>query len=248
MWDKIIYLPVAIAVGLAMGSFYNVLIYRLPRKISLINPARSFCPVCHHQLAWKDNIPILSYIILRGKCRYCGTHISLRYPIVEGITASAFVTAIYLSQDPLQMISLWLLYSGAIVASAIDFEYMLIPDSAVVITAIGGVIWAVQSSHLLLSIETAAGAFALFLLIYLLSRGGMGFGDVEFFGALALFLTPFSAVFAILIASVVALIWAIPQLLSHKANKKTKVPFGPFLAIGTAVAMFLNFNTFMFKG
>ncbi|WP_456399910.1 prepilin peptidase [Mesoaciditoga sp.] len=248
MWDKIIYLPVAIAVGLAMGSFYNVLIYRLPRKISLVNPAHSFCPVCHHQLAWKDNIPILSYIILKGKCRYCGAHIPLRYLIVESLTASAFVTAVYLSKDLLQIISLWLLYSGAIVASAIDFEYMLIPDSAVVITAIGGVIWAAQSSHFLLSIETAAGAFALFLLIYLLSRGGMGFGDVEFFGALALFLTPFSAVFAILIASLVALIWAVPQLLSHKANKKTKMPFGPFLAIGTAVAMFLNFSTFMFKG
>ncbi len=248
MWDKIIYVPIAAVIGLVMGSFYNVLIYRLPRKISLINPSRSFCPKCHHTLAWKDNIPVASYLLLKGKCRYCGAHISVRYPIVEGLTATLFILAVYLSNNPWEMISLWFFYSGAIVASAIDFEHMLIPDSAVVATIIGGIIWTWQASHLLLSLETAGGAFLVFLLIYFISRGGLGFGDVEYFGALALFLTPFSAVFAILIASVVALIWAVPQLLSHKANKKTKVPFGPFLAIGTAVAMFLNFNTFMFKG
>ncbi len=244
MWDKVIYVPIATVIGLVMGSFYNVLIYRLPRNISLINPPRSFCPVCHHTLAWKDNIPVVSYILLKGKCRYCGAHISARYPIIESLTGGAFILGVYLSKNLWEMIALWLLYSGAIVASAIDFEHMLIPDSAVVITAIGGMIWAWQKDHVLLSAETAAGAFLIFLLIYLFSKGGMGFGDVEYFGALALFLTPFSAVLSILIASVAALAYAIPQLLSHKANKKTKVPFGPFLAIGTSLAMFMNFHFF----
>jgi leader peptidase (prepilin peptidase)/N-methyltransferase len=244
VWDKIIYVPIAIVIGLVMGSFYNVLIYRLPRKISLLNPSRSFCPVCHHQLAWKDNIPVVSYILLKGKCRYCGVHISLRYPLIESLTAASFVVAVYLSKNPWEMIALWFFYSGAIVASAIDFEHMLIPDSAVIVTAIGGVLWAWQSTHFLLSLETAGGAFIAFLLIYFISRGGMGFGDVEFFGVLALFLTPFSVVFSLLIASVAALIYAVPQLLLHKANRKTRVPFGPFLAIGTAVAMFLNFNIY----
>ena len=227
-----------------MGSFYNVLIYRLPRKISIVNPKRSFCPVCGHQLVWKDNIPVISYLLLKGRCRYCGTPISVRYPLIEMLTALLFAIAVYLTNNLVDLISLWLLFSGGIVASAIDFEYMLIPDFAVVATGIGGVLWSWHHGHFILSLITAAFAFGVFLLIHLLSKGGMGFGDVEYFGVLALFLTPFSAVIAVLIASVVALAYALPQVFIHKAGRKTRVPFGPFLAIGTSVAMFLNFHLF----
>lgn len=244
MWNRIILLPIALVIGTVMGSFYNVLIYRLPRKISIVNPKRSFCPVCGHQLAWKDNIPVISYLFLKGKCRYCGTSISIRYPLIEMLTAFLFALAVYLTDNLVDLFSLWLFFSGGIVASAIDFEYMLIPDSAVVVTGIGGTLWAWHHEHLMLSLITAAFAFGIFLLIHLLSKGGMGFGDVEYFGVLALFLTPFSAVIAVLIASVVALMYALPRVLIHKAGRKTRVPFGPFLAIGTSVAMFLNFHLF----
>lgn len=244
MWDRIILLPIALIIGAVMGSFYNVLIYRLPRKISIVNPKRSFCPICGHRLAWKDNIPVISYLLLKGRCRYCGTSISARYPLVEIITAFLFALAVYLTNNLVDLFSLCLLFSSGIVVGAIDFEYMLIPDSAVVATGIGGVLWSWHHGHFILSLVTAAFAFGLFLLIHLLSKGGMGFGDVEYFGVLALFLTPFSAVIAVLIASVVALAYALPQVLIHKANRKTRVPFGPFLAIGTSVAMFLNFHLF----
>ncbi len=160
------------------------------------------------------------------------------------LTAFLFALAVYLTDNLVDLFSLWLFFSGGIVASAIDFEYMLIPDSAVVVTGIGGTLWAWHHEHLMLSLITAAFAFGIFLLIHLLSKGGMGFGDVEYFGVLALFLTPFSAVIAVLIASVVALMYALPRVLIHKAGRKTRVPFGPFLAIGTSVAMFLNFHLF----
>ncbi len=244
MWDRIVLLPVALIIGMVMGSFYNVLIYRLPRKISIIDPKRSFCPICGHQLAWKDNIPLISYLILKGRCRYCAAAISVRYPIVEMLTASLFTLAIYLTNNMIDLFSLWIFFSAAIVASAIDFEYMLIPDSAVIVTGIGGLLWSWHHGHITLSLITAAFAFGIFLLIYLLSKGGMGFGDVEYFGVLALFLTPFSAVMSVLIASVVALAYALPQVIVHKAGRKTRVPFGPFLAIGTTIAMLLNFHLF----
>ena len=234
--------PIAVVFGLVMGSFYNVLIYRLPRKISIINPKWSFCPVCNHTLAWKDNVPILSYVLLKGKCRYCGAHISLRYPIVEALTASLFFVSVYLTNNVVNLMALWMLFSAGLVAGAIDFEYMLIPDSMVIVTAIGGGLWSWNHGHLFLSLITAAFAFGAFLLIYLISKNGMGFGDVEYFGALALFLTPFSAVIAVLLASISALVFVIPMLFNHTANRKTRVPFGPFLAIGTSISIFLNFH------
>ncbi len=246
MWDKVIFVPVATLIGLVMGSFYNVLIYRLPRKISIVNPTRSFCPSCGHQLAWKDNVPVVSYLFLKGKCRYCGEKISARYPLVESVTAGLFVLAVCVVNDPIKILALWAMYSAAMIVTFIDFEYMLIPDSAVVTTATAGLLWSWRGGHLLLSVETASGAFLFFLLLYLFSRGGMGFGDVEYFGALALFLTPFSTILAVLIASLAALAYSIPLIVSHKVNGKSRVPFGPFLAIGTSIAMFLNFN--FFKG
>ncbi len=233
---------IAGVVGLVMGSFYNVLIYRLPRKISIVKPERSFCPSCDHQLAWKDNVPVFSYIFLGGKCRYCGERISPRYPIVESVTAVLFVLSVFLSDSPIGLISLWLLFSGAVIVSGIDFEHMLIPDSAVVITAIGGVMWSWGHGHIVLSLITAAGAFGFFALIYLLSKGGMGFGDVEYFAVLGLFMTPLMAVTSVLFASLSALVIVLPLMLMHKAGRKTRVPFGPFLAIGTVLAMFLNFR------
>ncbi len=242
MWDRIIFVPIATIIGLIMGSFYNVLIYRLPRGISLVNPKRSFCPVCKHTLTWRDNIPLLSYALLKGQCRYCGARISVRYPIVEASTAFLFLIAVYLSNNVIDLVALWMLFSAGLVASAIDFEYMLIPDSMVVITAGAGILWSWSHNHLFWSVLTAAFAFGIFFLIRLLSKNGMGFGDVEYFGALALFLTPFSAVIAVLLASVSALVFVVPMFFTHKVSRKTRVPFGPFLAIGTSISIFLNFH------
>jgi prepilin signal peptidase PulO-like enzyme (type II secretory pathway) len=136
---------------------------------------------------------------------------------------------------------LWLLFSGAIIITVIDFQTMLIPDFAVIMTAAGGALWALMRGHLIVSLITAAVVFGIFFLIHLFSKNGMGFGDVEYIGALALYLTPISIVWAVLIASVSAIIFTIPMLATHKANRKTRVPFGPFLAIGVSIAIFVKF-------
>jgi leader peptidase (prepilin peptidase)/N-methyltransferase len=241
VWDKLIIDLIALIFGLIFGSFYNVLIYRVPKDLSIVKPERSFCPVCKHQLEWKDNIPILSYLFLRGRCRYCGSKISIVYPLVEGSTALLFLLSAYLTNDIFSMIALWLLFSGAIIITVIDFQTMLIPDFAVIMTAAGGALWALMRGHLIVSLITAAVVFGIFFLIHLFSKNGMGFGDVEYIGALALYLTPISIVWAVLIASVSAIIFTIPMLATHKANRKTRVPFGPFLAIGVSIAIFVKF-------
>lgn len=239
MWNTLIFGIVAVIFGLIFGSFYNVLIFRVPKKISLINPERSFCPVCKHQLSWKDNIPLLSYIFLGGRCRYCGAKISLIYPVIEGSTAIMFLISVFLVSNIWSMFSLWILFSGGIIVTAIDLQTMMIPDFAVIMTAIGGLLWAISNNHILLSLISAGVGFGIFLIIHLASRGGMGFGDVEYFGALALYLVPFSLVLAILVASVSAICFALPMLLTKKANGKTRVPFGPFLALGVSIAIFI---------
>ncbi len=239
MWDKLIFSVIGVIFGLVLGSFYNVLIYRIPKGISLINPERSFCPVCKHQLAWKDNIPILSYVFLGGKCRYCGTKISPVYPLIEGSTAALFLLAIFLATNIWNVFSLWILFSGGIIVTVIDLQTMMIPDFAVIVTAIGGILWAIVNSQVLLSFISAAIGFGIFLIIHLVSKQGMGFGDVEYFAALALYLVPFSIVWAILIASISAIIFSLPLLITRKANRKTRVPFGPFLALGVSIAIFI---------
>jgi leader peptidase (prepilin peptidase)/N-methyltransferase len=239
VWNTLIFGVIGIIFGLVFGSFYNVLIYRIPKGISLVNPKKSFCPVCNHQLAWKDNIPILSYLVLGGKCRYCGSKISPLYPVIEGSTAALFLLAVFLTSNIWNMLALWILFSGGIIVTAIDLQTMMIPDFAVIMTAVGGVLWAIANGQVLLSLISAGIGFGIFLIIHLVSKQGMGFGDVEYIAALALYLVPFSLVWAILIASIAAIIFALPMLITRKANRKTHVPFGPFLALGVSIAIFI---------
>ncbi len=239
MWYTLIVSVVSVVFGLVLGSFYNVLIYRIPRHISLVNPKRSFCPVCGHQLKWSDNIPVLSYLLLGGRCRYCHAKISPVYPLVEGITAILFLISALFTKDILSMVSLWLLFSGGIIITVIDLQTMMIPDFAVVMTAVGGLLWAFVNGHIVLSLISATIGFGIFLIIYLVSKG-MGFGDVEYFGALGLYLLPYDLIWAVLFASISAIIFTIPMLLRKKANRKTRVPFGPFLLLGVSIAIFLG--------
>lgn len=240
MWDTLIFSVTSVVLGLIFGSFYNVLIYRVPRHISLVDPKRSFCPVCKHRLSWFDNIPILSYVFLGGRCRYCHTKISFVYPLVEGSTAILFLLSYFLTKDVLGMIALWMLFSGGIIITVVDLQTMMIPDFAVIITAIGGFLWAFANGHLLLSVVSALIGFGVFLVIYLVSKNGMGFGDVEYFGALALYILPYEIIWAVLFASVSAIIFTLPMLLRKQANRKTRVPFGPFLALGISITIFLG--------
>jgi len=114
--------------GALIGSFLNVCIYRIPRGISVANPARSYCPICKHSIPWTENIPILSWFLLSGRCAHCHERIGPRYVVVETLTAMLFATAAFLVPLP-TLLSVWVILSILIVATFVDLEFMIIPDS-----------------------------------------------------------------------------------------------------------------------
>jgi leader peptidase (prepilin peptidase)/N-methyltransferase len=227
-------------IGAIIGSFLNVVVYRLPRHESLVTPA-SHCPRCGTPVKPYDNIPMLSWLLLRGHCRGCGEAISPRYPLVEGATA-ALCVGVVLSNHSAVSIALGLVLTVLVVPCAlIDLEHRIIPNR---ITALGAVLALVIGLALdpggepeRLIAGAAAGGFL--LLAALAYPGGMGMGDVKLAGVMGLFLGAAVAP-AILIALIsgVVLGAAVIARKGAKAGRKTAVPFGPFLALGALCAIF----------
>ncbi len=228
--------------GAVIGSFLNVVVYRLPRHESLVTPA-SRCPGCGTPVKPYDNIPILSWLALRGHCRSCGVAISARYPLVEALTAALCVGAV-LTHDTAASIALSVVLILLVVPAAlIDLEYRIIPNQ---ITALGAVAALAIGLALDPSGEPArliAGAAAGgFLLVAALAYpAGMGMGDVKMAGMMGLFLG--AAVAPALLIALVAGVLVGAIVIARKgaqAGRKTAVPFGPFLALGALVAVFFG--------
>ena len=225
--------------GLAIGSFLNVVIVRVPEGRSLWRP-RSTCPGCSAQLAWHDNVPVLSFLWLRGRCRKCGMRISSRYPVVEGVTAATLAAA-YLALGPTgDFIVAAVLLATLVVVTAIDLQHQLIPDvitlpgilvGLVANLAIGRVSWL----DCVIGIALGGG---LFLVIILVSRGGMGGGDMKLGAMLGAFLGWKALLFALFAAIVLGGVVAVAVLVSGRRGRKDQIPFGPFLATGGAMALF----------
>ena len=180
--------------GLVIGSFLNVVIWRVPRHESIVKP-RSHCPSCDTQLATRDNIPLVSWLVLRGRCRHCGTDISIRYPLVELLTGLLFA-AVGARFSHSWALPAFLVLTGALIAiSAIDLEHFIIPNrivypvgfASVFLLALAALIdnqWAAFGRSLL----GALAAFTFFFVLHLVAPGGMGFGDVRLSFVLGLFL------------------------------------------------------------
>jgi leader peptidase (prepilin peptidase)/N-methyltransferase len=230
--------------GAVFGSFFNVVIYRLPRKDLSINvPRRSFCPYCGHELSWKDNIPIVSYVLLGGRCRYCKERISSRYPVVESLTAIAFVlNSVYF---PLyQSLALCLVFSGLIIVSFIDIEVMIIPDTGLIITGIGAATFSYLRNDWPGILVQAVIVFGLMIIFYFFAnyfkKDSFGFGDVELLAILALSLGFIGILFTIMLSSVIALLTfiVIKAAKSEKIKLDYRIPFGPFIALAGYISIF----------
>ncbi|MDQ2817912.1 MAG: prepilin peptidase, partial [Candidatus Eremiobacteraeota bacterium] len=178
----------AAAVGLLVGSFLNVVIYRLPRDESIAFPA-SHCPRCDHRLSLWENVPLLSWLVLRGRCRWCAAGISLRYPLVEASTAALFCLAALEFGPSEAAVAACILSSALIAVTFIDLDHLLILDRLTLCAASAGLLLAAVSGRLLGSLEGAAFGCLLFGVIYVLTRGaGMGLGDVKLAAAVGLYL------------------------------------------------------------
>lgn len=230
--------------GLCIGSFLNVLIYRLNEEgVPKFWQGRSICPNCKHQLSWQDNIPLLSYIFLKGKCHYCHKKISIQYPVVELITAISFVLT-GLHPVILAFVAVF------IVIFFSDIKYMLIPDEMVIIGSVATLIYNLQFTILnqfqilnfkfqipTVNLLTGIVAMSAFMLIVLLTRfKGMGLGDVKL-AFLMGFLLGFPKILtALWISFVLGGIYALALLLLKKTKLSATIPLGPFLVIGTLIS------------
>ncbi len=235
--------------GSVVGSFLNVCIYRIPRNMSIIFPS-SKCTSCNNPIEPWNNIPILSYLFLRGRCKYCNERISLRYPLVEALNAFLYVVIIWRFGLEWNSAIYCILVSALIVITFIDLDFLIIPDR---ITLTGIPIGLIAGSFLLpdpflrasmLGYKSSIAGFAvgggLFYLVAVLSRGGMGGGDIKMMamvGALmgwkSIFLITFLASFA---GTIIGLLL---MILKGK-GRKSKIPFGPFLALGTVITIFFG--------
>ncbi len=235
-------------IGLCIGSFLNVCIYRVPLDLSIARP-RSFCPTCEKPIAWYDNIPVLSYLVLGGKCRQCHTRISARYPLVELLTGLLFVMVWNrFGFTPLTLI-FWITMAGLVVATFVDLDHMIIPDSV----SIGGMVFGLAASALvpalhstdsittslltsLLGLVAGAGTLWLVAIVgkWMFKKDAMGLGDVKLLGAIGAILGLPSVIYTILMSSLAGTVIGLLMIAIGGHRWRSRLPYGPYLAAAAA--------------
>jgi len=232
-------------IGLILGSFYNVLIYRLPRNISVVFPS-SHCPECGAKIRWYDNIPLLSYLFLRGKCRECGERISVQYPLVELASGLLAVWSYWRWGASADALVYYLFFSALMVLSLIDLKFFILPDAITIPgTAVG-----FASSFFredITPLQSLTGLLVGFLIpfvIYLYyvkvrKMEGLGFGDVKLLAFIGSVCGVYGVLSSLFLGSIVGLLFALPVILKSR-NLQFVIPFGPFLSLGCFVGILLK--------
>jgi len=231
--------------GLAIGSFLNVVIARVPAGRSLVRPG-SACPGCSAPLTWYDNIPVLSFLMLRGRCRACGMHISWRYPVVETITAAVLVVAYVAFGPSADFLVACVMLPTLVALTAIDLDHQMIPDAITLPGILIGLVINLASRRIswLDSVVGILLGGGLFLVIILVSRGGMGGGDLKLGAMLGAFLGWKVLIVALFVAIVLGGAIGAVLLATGRRGRKDPIPFGPFLAAGGAMALFWGKQAF----
>ncbi len=234
--------------GAAIGSFLNVLIYRIPEGQSIVFPS-SRCPKCTHSIRFYDNIPIISYLVLRGRCRDCREKISLRYPIVEAITALLSMFLFWKYGLSIKYVFSFTFTCALIVITFIDLDHQIIPD---VITLPGIPLFFLMAFFFmgipileaLLGILIGGGClFAIaFLYEIITKREGMGGGDIKLLAMLGAFLGWKSIFFILFVSSLLGAVVGISVMIAKGKDMKYAVPFGPFLSIAAIAYLFVGID------
>lgn len=228
--------------GLAAGSFVTVVAHRVPRGESIVGP-RSRCPECGVQIAAHDNVPVLSWLLLRGRGRCCGGSISARYPLAElGLGLAYLGSVLVLRHDPVQLAMGLVLVTALMAVTITDLEQRIIPNRVLLVTAVVGVAIAAafDPSSLPERLASAAAAGGLLFLAALAYPAGMGLGDVKLAAVMGLCLGRNVAV-ALLVALISGSVVGIGLIVRDgAAARKKAIPFGPFLALGSLVGLLLG--------
>ncbi len=258
----------AFIIGICIGSFLNVIVYRFQNNFSIIKP-RSFCPKCKTKLSWRENIPLFSYLIQKGKCIHCNSYISIRYPLIEFLTGILFVISVNSSQSFyisnsnlfLNLFFSWLFFSLLICISLIDIDSFWIPQGLINFGFILGVLGLIFIGlfdnkfidFLLIAkgLSTSLAAFFIFeslryLAKYIFKKDAIGKGDSKLVSMLALWLGPMGIIFAIAISYIFAAIYCLIGLSINRLKFRQVIPFAPFLSLG-GLSMWLLGNEFLIE-
>ena len=232
--------------GLCFGSFYNVVGYRLPKKMSLSKP-NSHCPRCNNKLKWYELIPVFSFIFLRGKCSKCHIRIPIFYPIIELITGILFAVSFYSFGFSLELVIALVLTSLFSIIIVSDLNYLIIPDESIIVSSIIIIIINFINLGWIEGLKKIGFGIIIFLMMFILMKIGnklfkkesLGGGDIKLMFVLGMTMPLVMSVFAIFIAACIALPVSLIILLKNKDNV---VPFGPFLLAGALLVLFLKLD------
>jgi leader peptidase (prepilin peptidase) / N-methyltransferase len=237
-------------VGACLGSFFNVVIHRLPAKESLAYPG-SRCPRCRHAIAFYDNIPVLSYFLLRGKCRHCRSPISFRYPLVEALTGAMSLLLYNRYGLHAQFLIEFSFVAVLIVIAFIDFDTYTIPDVLSlpgIVAGLGLSFFSVRVTWIDSLLGTLLGGGCLYIIAYgyqrLRHQEGLGGGDIKLLGMIGAFVGLPGVVFTVLLASLVGSATGLFLMARSRKGLSTMVPFGPFLAFGAVCYLFWGADFF----
>jgi leader peptidase (prepilin peptidase)/N-methyltransferase len=234
--------------GLIIGSFSNVCIYRIPKKESIVFPA-SHCPNCNSTIKAIDNIPLLSYFILKGKCRKCGEKISIRYPIVEFLTGAIYLLIFLIYGRSYQTLIYALLSSALIIISFIDLDEQIIPDEIslpgiIIGFALSFIVPYISYFNSILGIITGGGIIFLIALVGLaiFKKEAMGGGDVKLSAMIGAFIGWKYIIISLFIGFFIGAIAGILLILLKIRNRDDLVPFGPFIVLGSLITILWGEN------
>lgn len=226
--------------GLVLGSFYNVVGLRVPAGESFTGSSRSKCPSCGKTLGALELIPVLSWLVLRGRCKGCGKGISPVYPVMELATGALFGVAFWQFGLSAELVVALLFFSMLVIITVSDLSTMLIPDKVLLFFGLPLLLLRVTAAPLDPSWWTAlVGAslgFGILLLLAIASRGGMGGGDIKLYLVIGLVLGPLHTVLSLFLAALFGLLYGLPRIVRKQTGRGHPIPFGPFIAIGASVA------------
>ena len=238
--------------GLCVGSFLNVVIYRLPRRKSFVFP-RSECTHCHKLIPWYRNIPVVSFLLLRGQCGDCGKKISIRYPFVEILTGILFTFSAYRNPTLMELPFHFYFIATLIACTFIDIDHWILPDKLTIPGMAVGFLASIVTGelHWTLSLAGFALGGGLLLLVsasykYFAKRDGLGGGDIKFLAMVGAFLGMQGALITLVLSSILGSIFGIALILKRgKRRSRTAIQFGPFLAFAAWCAF--HFGDFLWQ-
>lgn len=249
--EKYIFIIYIFLIGIVFGSFFNVCIFRIPNKQSILNP-QSYCYNCNTMIRYLDLIPILSWIFLKGKCRYCGQKISLRYPLIELLTGILFVMTYNVYGLNFVTINYLVLISLLIIITFIDIDHYIIPDRIIIFGSIFALLFKLMNQvistkdSIIGGIVCGGGMFILINLIELVvKKEAMGGGDIKLFFMIGLFVGLKLGLLTILMSIYVGAAYGIVTIVYSKIKKQEynpMIPYGPFISVGAFIAVLRGTN------